>query len=255
MSFVGLKRTVVGEIMDSPTLDRTEHLHALAGLRRLNLASNTVSSMAKPLLAWARQASRKKNDMLDIACGSGDVPLGIATALQNAGISLSLTLSDRSQTALDQAQQLATHANVQIHTLQTNAVVNLPQNAFDIVTNSLFLHHLERPDLLRLLANMRRALRPGGMLLISDLRRSRTGLLLANIACRLLTRSKVVHFDGPASVRAAWTKTELAPMLHEAGMPDARIQNAWPQRLLISWCRPVDTQHPEPAPALATAGA
>ena len=45
---------------------------------------------------------------------------------------------------------------------------------------------------------------------ISDLRRSRSGFVIAWIGTRLLSRSPVVHYDGPVSVRAAWTIRELA---------------------------------------------
>ena len=71
--------------------------------------------------------------------------------------------------------------------------------SFDVVTNSLFLHHL--PDsaaVMRLLAGMRQV--AGRLMVISDLRRCRAGFAAAWLGCRVLSRSRVVHHDGPVSV-------------------------------------------------------
>ena len=53
---------------------------------------------------------------------------------------------------------------------------------------------------------------------IADLDRSNAGLALAWIGSRVLTRSRVVHFDALASVRAAFTLDEARAMAHEAGL-------------------------------------
>jgi 2-polyprenyl-3-methyl-5-hydroxy-6-metoxy-1,4-benzoquinol methylase len=113
----------------------------------------------------------------------------------------------------------------------------LPPDGFDLVTNSLFLHHLERPEAVRVLENMHGAVRGGGLVAISDLRRSAAGWLIAWAGCRALSRSKVVHFDGPVSVRAAWTVAELQGMAREAGMAGVRVERAWPWRMMLVWER------------------
>ncbi len=239
MSFVGLKRTMVGEIMDSPTLDPAEHLRALAGLRRINQASGTVDAMLRPILGWARERGLKEIQMLDVACGGGDVPIGVAEALQRAGLRVELTLSDRSGVALEECQRLAARNKITADVLPADAVAGLPREGFDLVTNSLFLHHLERPEAVRVLGNMREAARGDGLVLISDLRRSVGGWLLAWAGCRVLSRSRVVHFDGPVSVRAAWTVEELHAMARDAGMSTAAVARAWPWRMMLLWQRGV----------------
>ena len=235
MTFVGLKRTVVGEIMDSPTLDRAEHVRALEGLRRINAASGTVRGMVRPILGWARREAVKEIRMLDVACGGGDVPIGVARGIARAGLNVHLTLTDRSEVALAQAS--AAGRGLDIATVQGDAVAGLPREEFDVVTNSLFLHHLERGEVVRVLRNMRDVVKVRGIIVISDLQRSRAGWLLACVACRVLTRSPVVHFDGPMSVRAAWTLEELRGMAREAGLGDARVERAWPWRMMLVWER------------------
>ena len=254
MSFVGLKRTMVGEIMDSPALDRVEHLRALAGLRRINQVSGTVDGMLRPILGWVRERGIEEIRMLDVACGGGDVPIGVAVALERAGIRVRLTLSDRSEVALEQARRLAEEGGIGAEVLAADAVAALPRGEFDLVTNSLFLHHLERGDVVRVLGNMGAAGRAGGLVVISDLRRSAAGWWLAWAGCRVLSRSKVVHFDGPVSVRAAWTVEELGAMAREAGMGAARVERAWPWRMMVTWQRPRASEHVSAATAEAREG-
>ena len=58
---------------------------------------------------------------------------------------------------------------------------------------------------------------------------------LAQIGCQLLSRSPVVHFDGPQSVRAAFTETEAKKLAAEAGMKSCTTRRHWPERYLLRW--------------------
>ena len=81
----------------------------------------------------------------------------------------------------------------------------LPRD-YDVVTCTLFLHHLDETDAIALLGRMAAAaLR---LVLVDDLVRSRWGYLLAQVGCRLLSGSRIVHVDGPRSVAAAFTPGE-----------------------------------------------
>ena len=71
----------------------------------------------------------------------------------------------------------------------------------------------------------------------NDLARSRLGHLLAYFGTRLLTRSYVVHFDGPQSVRSAFNIAEADVMAKAAGLEGAEFSRHWPQRFLLKWKR------------------
>jgi 2-polyprenyl-3-methyl-5-hydroxy-6-metoxy-1,4-benzoquinol methylase len=121
--------------------------------------------------------------------------------------------------------------------VQADALGELPPLTADVVTNSLFLHHVHQPeDVIGLLRNLCQMAKH--MVVISDLRRSRFGLVAAWTACRALTRSHIVHHDGPASVRAAWTLNELQDFAAQAGMTGARIHRCPPWRMLLVWEKP-----------------
>jgi hypothetical protein len=72
---------------------------------------------------------------------------------------------------------------------------------------------------------------------VTDLDRTHRGLLLAWLGSRVLSRSRVVHFDAIASVRAAWTPGEIQQIAEEAGLHTPRIERCWPARWTLWWKR------------------
>ncbi len=71
------------------------------------------------------------------------------------------------------------------------------------------------------------------------------GLAAAWLGCRLLSRSPIVHFDGPASVRAAWTIEELQSFAVAAQMDGAVVRACAPWRMLLVWKRPIGVDEDE----------
>ena len=107
--------------------------------------------------------------------------------------------------------------------------------ACDIAICSLFLHHLDDAAAVRVLTAMAAAARVG--LIVSDLVRSRTGLVLARLGTLVLSGSRVARVDGPLSVRAARTPAEYRRLLDHAGLRSATVRRIWPERVLIAWAR------------------
>jgi 2-polyprenyl-3-methyl-5-hydroxy-6-metoxy-1,4-benzoquinol methylase len=232
--FVALSRTRVDEIMDRPDLPPDEHRQALAGLRTINRVSHVAESLLPHVLSLAHDLNRRELQLLDVACGGGDVPIALARLARKHGVALRLILADRSSTALRVGRASADKFLVPCESVEADALTDaLPQA--DIVTNSLFLHHLDPPQVVAALSRLKAAARP--MLLISDLRRTWLHMATATLSCRLLSRSSVVHHDGPASVRAAFTIVELLDLARQAGLAGAQIRPVWPFRMLLSWRR------------------
>jgi 2-polyprenyl-3-methyl-5-hydroxy-6-metoxy-1,4-benzoquinol methylase len=231
---LSLQRRVVDEIMDGPNVPPSDHARALAGLRRINAVSNAAAQMAKPVIRFAREQKLTHLTMLDIACGGGDVPVAIAKAAAQSGLTIKLTLLDRSETALKLASATAHAGGISAETIQANLLDTAILPSFDVVTCSLFLHHIAQADaVIDLLARIRTIARR--LVVISDLRRCRTGLLAAWIGGRIFSRSPIVHFDAPASVRAAWTIAELANFAARARMDGAKIESCRPWRILLTY--------------------
>ncbi len=220
------------EVMDDPSLDADRHRHALDGIARLNSLSRAVAPL------W-RSISELPHDrplrILDVATGSGDVPLGLCQRARRAGRNVEIWGVDVSPVAVQSARDRAERAGAPIRFEILDAVSEALPGDFDVVCCSLFLHQLEPDEVVLLLGKMRRAALQ--RVLVSDLLRSRRGLLLTWLATRLFTRSEVARIDGLRSVRAAFTIDELGRLVRRAGMERASLKPVWPCRVFLSWSR------------------
>jgi SAM-dependent methyltransferase len=222
------------EIMDRPDLDRGQHVHALRGLARINWWSGSAGILWPPLAELARRQKRTLR-VLDVASGGGDVPLRLWDRARRAGISVQFEGCDISPVAVEHASAAAGRCGADVRFFHHDALNGPPLTGYDVLMCSLFLHHLDDGDARALLARMGRE--AACMVLVSDLVRGWTGLVLAHVASRLLTRSHVVHTDGPISVRAAFTLAELRATAEGAGLHGATVAWRWPCRMLLTWRR------------------
>jgi 2-polyprenyl-3-methyl-5-hydroxy-6-metoxy-1,4-benzoquinol methylase len=224
------------EIMDQPDLEPRRHAEALHGLARLNFFSRSAGILWPPLADFARRMAPRPVRVLDLATASGDVPVRLCKRARRNGLDLRLEGCDVSPVAVAHADYRAEwndHADVNffVH----DALSGPLPDGYDVIMCSLFLHHLDDEQAVDLLRRMKEAAR---LVLVNDLRRGLGGLLLAHLACRLLTRSDVVHVDGPRSVRAAFTIAEARTLAERAGLTGAVIRRRWPFRFLLTWERP-----------------
>ena len=221
--------------MDQPGLDERLHRQALDGLRRVNWLSRTGSILWRPVERLARELSLSSLRVLDLACGSGDVGIALARKAKRHGLSLRLVGCDFSPVAIRCACEQAARNGVDAEFHELNVLRDPLPAEFDVVTCSLFLHHLSEADAVELLRRMAAAARH--MILVDDLRRSRFGYVLAWLGCRVLSRSPIVRVDGPLSVRAAFTKPEIAEFARQAELEHITLTRHWPQRFLLAWRR------------------
>jgi 2-polyprenyl-3-methyl-5-hydroxy-6-metoxy-1,4-benzoquinol methylase len=223
------------EVMDQPDLDPAAHHRALRGLARINVWSRSAAALWPVVVAAARAVPDRPLRVLDVATGAGDVPLGLWRRARRAGLPIELAGCDISPTALDHARKRIAAAGADIRVFQQDVLVEPLPAGYDVVTSSLFLHHLTEAEAVIVLKRMKDA--AVRRVAVNDLIRSRAGYVLAWVGTRLLTRSPVVHIDGPLSVRAAFTVPELRRLADEAGLSGAAIAPRWPFRALLTWDR------------------
>lgn len=238
--------------MDDPALDPQRHHAALDGLARLNRISHSADLVWRAIHDLAPRVDRRDNDddragnsdaspaaplrVLDVATGGGDVPIALHRLARRDGRAVSLAACDISDVALEHARRAADADGAPIDLFAHDAVRDPLPDGYDVVTCSLFLHHLEHDDAITLLGRMRDAARR--RVVVNDLQRSRLNLTLVWLGSRLVSRCDVVHVDGPRSVRAALTIDEARRYAAEAGLPDARVAASFPCRYLMTWDRP-----------------
>lgn len=227
-----MQRLRIDERMDDPRIDPRVHAQALDGLARLNAWSRSDRLLWSTIEREAR-AGGDTLHVMDLACGAADGPMRMAARARAAGLRVRWTLVDAHTGSVDAARARVAATCACAEVLRHDVVAAGVPGRADVVTCSLFVHHLERSDAVRLLASMRGAARRA--VAVADLDRLPHGLALAWAASRLLSRSPVVHFDAPASVRAAFTAEEACTMAIEAGLTGVRVRRAWPARWVLEW--------------------
>ena len=229
-------RRLEPELMDQPDLDPALHREALRGLRRINVLSRSAAIMWPEIAAAARGVGPRALRVLDLACGGGDNAIALGRCARQSGVAIDVHGCDISPLAVQVARQHAETAGTKNNTFSLlNALEDTLPQGYDVICCSLFLHHLSESQASHLMQKMAEA--ATSLVLINDLQRTWLGLGLAWIGCRLLTRSSIVHTDGPRSVAAAFAVSEIGGLAARSGLDGATITLHWPQRWLLAWHR------------------
>jgi len=228
-------RRAAREEMDKPDIDKGDLENALRALMRINTVGNGVG-LFWPSIRKLLEVSDSNEPLriLDVGCGGGDMSRRLETRARRAGFSLQVDGCDISPVAIAMAQRENDAAGCAGSFFVCDAISAGFREQYDVVISSLFLHHLGDDDSVRALKNMGACAKR--QLLISDLVRTRLGLLLVYLATRTLSSSTVVHRDGVTSLLAAFTVPEVRALLGRAGLRGADVSLRWPERFLISWC-------------------
>lgn len=200
-----VRRTVTQEILDSPECPPEEVAASLRDLNRINRWFGGVATTRKLIERVAEDTGKRHLSMLEVAAGHGEVPKSAGEQLARKGITLESTLLDRMQSHL-----LAGKRSVAADAL----ALPFPDNSFDLVSCSLFAHHLEPADVACFVREGLRVARSA--VLINDLIRHPLHLAFV-YAGFMLMRSYVSRVDGVASVRRAYTPEEMRGMLSSDG--------------------------------------
>jgi 2-polyprenyl-3-methyl-5-hydroxy-6-metoxy-1,4-benzoquinol methylase len=223
------------ELMDQPDLNPGEHARALCGLGRINRVSRSDAIFWPAIATLARVSKGSPVRVLDLASGGGDVPIALAIRAARAQLDVRIEGCDKSAEAVRFAQRNAAAGGVAVRFFALDALADSIPEGYDVLTCSLFLHHLNEADAVRLLRKMADA--AGRMVLVDDLIRSRVGYALAWAGCRILSRSPIVRHDGPVSVSSAFTPEEVRELANRAGLGAVSLTRHWPRRVLVSWSR------------------
>jgi ubiquinone/menaquinone biosynthesis C-methylase UbiE len=112
----------------------------------------------------------------------------------------------------------------------------LADRSVEVAVCSLFLHHLEQPQIVTILQEAARVARRA--VVVGELVRSWPAWIATYIATRVLSRSWIFHADGPRSVRAAFRARELRELAATAGLLGAQVRRVFPFRYIMTWQRP-----------------
>ncbi len=115
-----------------------------------------------------------QGELLDLACGTGTLTRAIKSAIP----AYTVRGIDGDRGMLARAQEKAMAAELEVH-YDHGLAQKLPyeEDTFEVVTSSLFFHHLTTLDKRTVLMEIRRVLKPAGTLLIADWGRPQNSLM------------------------------------------------------------------------------
>jgi ubiquinone/menaquinone biosynthesis C-methylase UbiE len=200
-----MRRTVTQEILDSPQCPADDAAASLRDMSRINRWFGGVATSRKLIERVAGVTGKKHFSMLEVAAGFGDVPRLAAGQLARQGITLEITLLDRMPSHLLRGKRSV---------VADALALPFPDGSFDLISCSLFAHHLEPAEVAQFVSEGLRVSRCA--VLINDLIRHPLHLALVYAGFPLM-RSYVSRFDGVASVRRAYTLQEMREILADAG--------------------------------------
>jgi ubiquinone/menaquinone biosynthesis C-methylase UbiE len=210
MSWFDLPRRPEPEVMD----DQGEvEAYASAGAQAfLDAIDNTLVDQ---VLALAPAGL-----LLDIGTGPGSIPLKIARRcpeIRVVGVDYSANMIAAARRAAAK-QGLSARASFLIGDA---CQLGLPAGCFDVVLSNSLLHHLERPA--ALFQEMVRVAKPGGLILLRDLRRPSRLALPFHVRWHGRYYSGLMYRLFVNSVRAAYTPAELAGLLRKSPLAEAQV--------------------------------
>jgi SAM-dependent methyltransferase len=228
-----LSRIREPEKMDDPAIDAESHLRALDELAQINRLTRMANRFWRPLLEFHKNKSNRVTRVLDIGTGRGDLPIALAALAEKHKVNIEFSGIDLSQRCVDYASKIAAECRSPVKFIQQDALSGQLPMIVDVIISSQFMHHLDPPQIVKLLSDMKAS--GAKLIMVGDLVRNYFNLGTVCFFTSLFSSSKVAKFDGPVSVRAAFTIAEWQKMAHEAGLDGANIRPVFPVHMIMVW--------------------
>jgi len=217
-----MQRVDAQEILDSDGCSALDVQGALAVLGWVNRWFGGVATTRKMVERVAKATGRRNFSLLEVAAGLGEVPETVRAAVARRGITLDVTLLDRAASHLPSRNRADRNGMPAMSRLVADALA-LPfgDDAFDLVSCSLFAHHLNAQELVHFVREGLRVSRRA--LLVNDLVRHPAHLALVYASFPIM-RSRVAWLDGLTSVRRAYVPDEIRGVLASAFSSETKVE-------------------------------
>lgn len=223
------QRSYEPELLDEETIPREAFAQMLREINIINTLLGGHNITLKGLEAFDLRPFKRTVHIAEIGSGGGDNLRVIYNWCHARNISVQLT-------GIDIRPECVSYAVMHTKGLPINYIVSDYKEVMlyskpDIIFNSLFCHHFKEPDLVFMLKWMKENSKSG--FFINDLHRNYFAFKSIKILTGLFSRSYMVKYDAPLSVRRGFTKEEWQSLFDEAGIKNASIQWKWAFRHLI----------------------
>lgn len=226
------------EDIDHPDTPESVLREAMHGIRNLNRRLGYHRYLTAQLQRRLPRGFGGTLNVLDVGTGLADLPVALAHWGRRRGISVQAVGLELNPRILAMAEE-ETRDMPEVELVAGDALdMPFPEGAFDVVVSHLVLHHFPEDRLVALLQSMDRVLRPGGLMLIGDLVRSRPNQLLVEAACAVFGSPAALK-DGKTSIRNAYSRAELTAFLKASELDYLSLAKpGYPTQVLIAGQKP-----------------
>ena len=224
------------EIMDGEDFSPREYEKTLEELELINRLTNgyqptlqalddLLQLLQKTNRTDGKEKKKRNIRILDIGFGYGDTLRAISRWAEAKKIPVELIGVDLNPQARRLAEK-ATPDEMGIRYL-TADVFKMPtvNGGFDVIVNSLFMHHLRDQEIVRVLRWMTENAKLGWV--INDLHRHPIAYHFIKHATKLTGFSRLICNDAPLSVERSFRRSDWRGYLAEAGLPESAVSIRW----------------------------
>lgn len=207
------------ELMDEPCSyeEFRDCLRDLAQVNRFTRAYRPTLAFLDRVVACGRLSGPLR--ILDVGSGGGDMLRHVARWARERGIAVKMTGIDLNPYAAQAAQEFSERERpaAEIRWVTGDVFAYAPLEEIDIVTSSLFTHHLNSDGVVRFIGWMETRARLGWY--VNDLERSARAARWFSVLAAMMRWHRFVRHDGPVSLQRAFREEDWRKMLVESGVP------------------------------------
>lgn len=205
-----------GEIIDQ-TLRELETINRLLGGNQV-----TINGLQKLL---QNHDHTKPIVIADLGCGGGDIMILVAKWARKKGYQVELKGYDANPNIIDYARKNCIDYSEISFYAEDIFSDEFKTNHFDIVICTLFTHHFKDDQLISIFNQFKEQAKIG--VVINDLHRHWFAYYSIKLLTQLFSKSPMVQYDGPLSVRRAFRKGELEKIMAAADISKFSLKWMW----------------------------
>ncbi|HZY78838.1 MAG TPA: methyltransferase domain-containing protein, partial [Cyclobacteriaceae bacterium] len=181
-----------GEVVDQ-TLRELEVINRLLGGDHVTI--NGIRKLIK---------EKRPYSIADCGCGGGDLAMKIFEWGKKNGYQFNVTGVDANPYIIDIARKNFGNINFEAVNVFSD---QFKERKYDVITATLFVHHFTNEELVALFRSWRSQAKLG--VVINDIHRHYLAYHSIRLLTKFFSRSAMVKFDAPLSVRRAFKRSDL----------------------------------------------